>query len=166
MTNRTKRGLLLDPPVVRSVQRYSVGLVAHRADGEEFVMARKMEIAYFRPQKLFANVKELGFAKMTHLQVNGVEQLFGKIDLYTCSIEHGVALDRPFLEEHGLTNLSAEQIDDWLDDHEATMPSDSVGRLDLPTMSKGMEIIVSGKFTEKVPADFILVISILGAGME
>lgn len=148
------------------IQRYSIGLVAGRADGEIFTVSNKLQISFFRPQKLFANVKELCVAEISDIEVGGMKVLFGTIDLYTCSIEHSAELDRKFIEEHGLKGLSDDALDAYLDEHEMTMPSESVGRLDLPTLKRDIQLKVSGRFLDKCPADFVLAMSVHGAGVE
>jgi hypothetical protein len=147
-----------------SIELYQLGFAAKRAPGSrEFTATTKAPLV-LRPRNLLTDVEEHGVATLTGIVIAGVEQLLMPIDAYECSYALMKDLDRRFLEEHGLTGKSDEAIQRWLDSHEMGMPSESVGRLTLPTIQKDTEVVLRGTYGD-APDDFVLPISIVGCAV-
>ena len=152
------------------IQSYQIGLIAKKETGCEFSCSTTVQVQAFRPNRLLTNLKESGVAALKSVKVDGKKMLIVNpgddgVDLYEFSLHLAEEMDREFLEKNELIGQSEEQIQDWLDDNDMGMPSSRIGRLDLPTVKRGMKIEVSGTFVS-VADRFTLPISICGYAEE
>jgi len=126
------------------IAMYSLGIVAERS-GTGFV-AKTMANLTFRPHRLLFDVAARDLVTVTAIEIAGQPQLLMPIDGYEWSFDLIERLNRDFLKKHGLEGKTDEEIQDWLDDRDIGMPGDNVGRIALPTMHKGDEVVIRGDY--------------------
>lgn len=117
------------------VQRYSLTL------DNDIVSISPVDM---RPEKIMTSVTELGQAIIDGIYIGGQNQLIGELDAYFLSTSLASKLRTEFLTEHGLLGKSYQEIDNYLDDNELSMPDTM--RLDLPVIRKDTEVKLTGKF--------------------
>jgi len=143
-----------------NVGLYSLGLVPD-IRGKNFTATTRSGVV-FRPHRLRFLIDQPELVIVTTLTLDGKEQLVGGgWDAYQSSFKLADQLNERFLVEYGLKGKSDEELDRWLDAHRMSMPGDSVGRLELPTLKEGQEVALGGLVGD-VPSDFTFGISLTG----
>jgi hypothetical protein len=91
-----------------------------------------------------------GIHEPTHAIISGIlvnndkeSQLLYEIDAYDWSVEHLHRLQGEFLKQHGLLGKTDREVDEYLDEHELSMPE--VGRVTLPTVEENSVLLIEGR---------------------
>lgn len=129
--------------------------LAFQSEGSEAIGVVAREV--FRPYKFYTNVEAPGISSMNGLYFEAAgswgeagqndtenQWLGGPVDLWEFSTLHVNEMRTAFLEEHGLTGKTDNQIQRYLDDNELSMPD--VPRLEFPSLVQGTRVRFTGTF--------------------
>lgn len=97
-------------------------------------------------RRVISSVSKPETAIITQLYIDNIEQLIMPLDAYYFSARLVQELREKFLTEYGLVGKTHDEIDDYLDNNELSMPDPC--RFDLPTISSSRKIRIVGKFEE------------------
>lgn len=122
---------------------YAIGLVGQIGSTE--VIGRVLT-AYFRPTKLFTEVRREGLAVIEGLWLGNLdENVFAQeVDAWEFSVHLLEERRREFLRKHDLTGKPPEFIDEYLDENKLSMPD--VPPLHSKTLRKDDILKLKGRF--------------------
>jgi hypothetical protein len=106
-----------------------------------------------RPDRMMTSATEPGQATITGLYINGTNELLMPVDAYEWSAALQSEQTKRFLEEYGLTGKTWQEIDDYCEEHELSMPR--IGHVYLPTMKKRNDHKITGVFNIDMVISFI-----------
>jgi len=119
--------------------------LAFQNTGSEAIGVVAREV--FRPYKFYTNTTGPGISSIDGLYFGDDPEnqwLGGPVDLWEFSTYHVQEWRTAFLEEHGLTGKTDDQIQDYLDERELSLPD--VPRLEFPPLKLGTRIRFTGTF--------------------
>lgn len=122
---------------------YAIGLVGQIGSIE--VVGRVLT-PYFRPTKLFTDVRREGLAVITGLWLGNLDDnLFAQeVDAWEFSVHLLQERRREFFQKHDLADKPPEFIDDYLDENKLSMPD--VPPLYAKTLQKDDILKLQGRF--------------------
>lgn len=109
----------------------------------------------FRGGRIYTSVDRegLGFIDGLYFGDDPMNHCLGPFNAWDFSIIRIQAARKEFLEEHGLTGKTSQEIQDYLDENELSMPD--VPLLEFPTLDIGETVRMTAQFSVPVNVSFM-----------
>lgn len=109
----------------------------------------------FRGGRIYTSVDREGVGYIDGLYFEGLEdnQILGQIEAWDFSIIRIKQARHDFLVEHGLIGKTDEEVQEYLDEKELSMPD--VPLLEFPTLEIGKTVRMTGEFKVPVNVSFL-----------
>lgn len=127
------------------IQMYSFAMSIPKGDISHGIS--KIPDRTIRIERMITSVTKENIAIITGIYIASSNQLIAPIDAYLFSATLLKISRDEFLKKHGLSQATYQQIDDYLEEHEMSMPDPC--RAELGTISPMCDMRITGTFNEE-----------------